>query len=386
MTFKKELNLVSFCLILIGLLSGLLLIKFIPQFPIISDYADYDNIGQSLAQGNGYFEISNDRVIYPPLYPFFLSVIYFFFGHNYDAVYLFQFVLLSLLSSLIYLICRKLLKIGVIFALLFSLLIIFWPYFILYSLVISTEILFSLLLLISILTFLIALRNKRVESFIISGLFFSLATLTRPVSLLLPFWLIFWLTIYNYFKSKEKKDGFSLKLLAIFIVVYLLALSPWVGFVYYNYGKLIPVSSNLSAVFSKANSTLAYLGEEKKGVANGWKEVGRAKLNNVYLFWNPGASGYQMDRVANRFPFANYALWLYRVGFIIILTLAAIAARKLYQSEDVFILILTIIYFWALHTVLFPFPRYTLPVIPLVVILASFSTFTLINGYFHRQN
>ena len=34
-------------------------------------------------------------------------------------------------------------------------------------------------------------------------------------------------------------------------------------------------------------------------------------------------------------------------------------------------------YFWLLHTLLYPYPRYTLPLIPIVILLAFYSIYNL---------
>src|SRR3990167_9197624 len=68
----------------------------------------YDGLAISISQGNGY--VNSDGTphsLYPPFYPFFLSVIYTFFGHNYFAVRIIQSIIGAFICVLIYLIGRK---------------------------------------------------------------------------------------------------------------------------------------------------------------------------------------------------------------------------------------------------------------------------------------
>jgi hypothetical protein len=91
----------------------------------------------------------------------------------------------------------------------------------------------------------------------------------------------------------------------------------------------------------------------------------------VYLFWDPGASGYQMEALTQHFPVARYAALAYRIGFAVIL-LFAIGALGI-RNAFPWIMWAVIGYVWAVHVVLFPSPRYTLPIIPFVIAAAAYA-------------
>jgi hypothetical protein len=156
------------------------------------------------------------------------------------------------------------------------------------------------------------------------------------------------------------------------LIIAIAVLLPWELYVKVRYDRFIPVASNLSFVFNKANRTLTYLQENKiVPEENKSSNLLKAKLKNIYLFWNPGASGYHLDILKKEYPLSSYAVLLYKILFFTVLGLAGIAAILSYKNRIIILSILVISYFWAVHTVLFPFPRYTLPIIPFVIILAG---------------
>jgi hypothetical protein len=105
-----------------------------------------------------------------------------------------------------------------------------------------------------------------------------------------------------------------------------------------------------------------------------------SKVKNVFLFWNPGAGGYQAQAYIDRYPFVRTLIWLYRFGFFVLLALAFTTLRR-WKDEHVALTWIVIGYFWGVHTVLFPFPRYMLPIIPLVLILAASTVHAMLEKF-----
>ena len=332
---------------------GLFALFLLPRYPIISDSADYDNAALTLLQEKKF--LPSGGVLYPPGYLFFLAIIYAVFGHNYDAVYIIQFLLLGGIGTIVYFIGKNRLQFSDKQAVIVSIVTIGWPYFILYPMLLMSEILFIFLFLLFVYYFL--------DSKIISGLFLGLATLTRPVILFLPFWLIFFAFLFAQRISIKKQ-----------LILFLIIIFPWIIFTYINSGKIIPVASNLPIVLEKAYKTLGYEEEFQNSAPAeiNLQTIVVSKLKNIYLFWNPGAGGYQAEAVTEKYAQARYLFLLYKTAFFIILGLAFISL-KFWKTKEIFFLWTIILYFWLLHTILFPFPRYTLPVIPLVIILAIFT-------------
>ena len=87
-------NYVSIIILLLSFLSSCLF-AFVFNNPIVADAHQYDQIGLNITQG--YFSMNEAAPYLPtmhrePLYPFFLSIIYRIFGHNYNIVYFFKYV------------------------------------------------------------------------------------------------------------------------------------------------------------------------------------------------------------------------------------------------------------------------------------------------------
>jgi hypothetical protein len=56
----------------------------------------------------------------------------------------------------------------------------------------------------------------------------------------------------------------------------------------------------------------------------------------------------------------------------LILGLAILSLKWSLKRKEVLLLWSVIFYFWAFHTIFYPYPRYTLPVMPLVILLAGY--------------
>jgi len=374
---KKDWILIIFIFI-ITLTLGSLCLKFIPSFPIISDAKVYDDIALNLIEKRG-FTLEGKPVAEAPGYPFFLAFVYFLFGYNYQIVRIIQFLLLAGMGVIAYFITRKFLNFSRILAFLTSLTIIIWPYFVLYSILILTEILFIFFLLVSVYLFLEFSTTPSFKNAFLTGFFFGLANLFRPVILLLPFWMVFFLLIFG----KKWGENFSLSKIFLFLVIFLLILTPWTIRNYFQFHKFIPISSGLSSAISKAYIHLDYtLGSPalEPGKAN-FKILITARFKNIYLFWNPGAEGERAQTLIKIYPWVKYLILIYKILFFTLITLVFFSLRFFIKRREIFLLWITILYFWIFHIILFPYPRYTLPIIPLVILLAFYTINYLSSQY-----
>ncbi len=354
--------------IIVSLLLGLFAVKFLPQFPVDSDSLKYDTIALGLVEQGTFLTI--EEVTYPPGYPMFLAGIYSIFGHTYPAVYLLQFLLLGAIAYGVFRITRDHLRLPPLWATVAGGVVLLWPYFILYSLLLMSEILFIAFLTWHIYFLITFVRKKDLKNGIIATTFLALATIVRPLLFLLPFWMIFFLLIAHHI-SRDKK---TLQRWCMVFFVFGFMLMPMFLITKAGSEDSRPASFHFSHVFEKAFVTLAYEDGRETSQKIAMRDVVFSKARNVLLFWNPGAGGYQTETLTRAIPSATYALTLYKIGFFILLLLA-FRAFVFYKNLSVFILMLTIIYFWLLHSLFFPYPRYTLPVIPLVVSLAFFTLY-----------
>jgi len=357
------------CLIFAGIV-GLLCIKILPPVPVISDFKDYDDIALHIVSTGEFRTISNEEIIYPPLYPYFLSAIYIGLGYNYNFVYFIQFLLLGGIAGTFFVIAKKYFSFSTLLASTLALAILLWPYTLLYSFVLSNEILFMFFLSLSAFYFLKFISEKKKTDVLLSGTLVAFAVLTRPVALLLPLWVFIGLYIFKKIKVIELEKEHFRKGVFIFLLFVALLL-PWTLYVKEKFNRFIPVASNLSAVFSKANKTFEY--DPTLASKNTTSALLKAKIKNLYLFWNPGASGYHVEILKNKIPHASFLLWCYRIVFVTFVVLGLFSLKFIKKKKEVAVLFSIILYFWALHSVLFPFPRYTLPIMPFVIMLAFYT-------------
>ncbi len=369
---KNKKILIIVLLTIISISFSLLLLKVIPALPVISDSKDYHDIATGIVSDLTYITISDDLILYPPLYPIFISIIYKFTHIGFfDGIYFVQSLLVFGISLITFTILKRNAGIPNKLAIFASVVVFFWPYFILYSELVSSEILYSFLLALSVLMFLKINNESSIKIVAITGILFGLAILARPVALLLLPWIIIGL----FFMQKLPKIFGNIlipwKKYFLVLLITIVTVVPWELYVKIKYDRFIPVASNLSFVFDKANKTLAYLPDEGVTTESAFSKLIKAKARNVYLFWDPGASGYHLEILKEKYPKAGYLVLLYKIVFFVILA-TALLTSIFYRKDRVVILLTTIIlYFWALHTVLFPFPRYTLPIIPFVIILST---------------
>lgn len=380
---KYDLYILIACTIIIGI--GVT--AFLPSIPVISDFADYEFIARGILEQHKYLPVSADKLIYPPLYPIFLTFSFIIFGYSFTPIYLIQFLLLGIIAIGVYKIGQAL-QLSRMPRLIASLLILVWPYFILYALVPSSEILFTTFLVLATLYSIRSLKDASVHNLSYAGILFGFATLTRPVSLLLPIWLCLFILIFLFYRKEHNKIRIIKKML-FGIAVYTAIILPWIGYISLNQGYFIPVASNLSHVFNKGNKTFEYLKESPQTTADTDESyiqtLVTTKLENIYLFWNPGASGYHADLLSQKVPFSQMLVWGYRSLFIILLTFSLVALWTHRSYRPILYLWCTIFYFWALHTVLFPFPRYTLPIIPFIILLGTL-TLTRYTHIYNEKN
>ena len=367
---KENLKAVVF-IFLLTLTVGFGYLKFGVAFPISSDAVRYyDPIALNLVEGKGFTVGETPTAQIAPGYPSFLALIYTLFGHDYDFVRILQLLLLAGTGIIVYFMAQKYLKLSPALSFLASATTVVWPYLIIYSTLILTEILFIFLFLFSVYFLIRSLEEKTFKTTIISGVILGMAILTRPVILLLPVWLC----LFFFIALKFRKKAGEWKKIGVFLLLAIVVILPWTLRNFLQFDSFIPVSGGLDSALNKSFVTYDYTQGSvslKPGETNLQTAI-LFKLKNVYLFWNPGAEGERAQVLTKNYSWANNLILYYKVLFFFILGLAFLSLKFIKQKE-IFLIWTIIIYFWALHVVLFPYPRYTLPVIPLVILLAFFT-------------
>ena len=250
----------------------------------------------------------------------------------------------------------------------------------LYAGLVHNEILYMFFLIPAAYLFLLSQKNPKWQNITLLGILLGLVAFTRFVGLLLPFWIAACLFFFFKFRGKN-----SLKIL-ILIIAFCAVLTPWSIRNYQQFGSFTPTHTENFRLFDRAFVRLDYtIGAEslKPGEAT-FKVLAISRLKNAYLFWNPGTQGTRAEILIEKYSWASYLFLAYKIVFFAMLALALFSLKFIRKNKSVAVLWVIVFHFWALHTALYPYPRYTLPIIPFVIILAYFSVNYLSSSNKHQ--
>lgn len=349
--------------------------------PIVvrEDAVEYDKIGWNIAQGRGFsLDGKSPTAIRGPIYPYFLAAIYFIFGHNYSAIFVIQILMHVVNCFLIFLIAREAYNetSGIIAAFLYA----FYPGFIFYTGLILSETLTILLLQCSILVLVKGLNDHAIKLVGISGMVLGLSTLCRPTTILYP---VFLSVILMIFKNTRHLVRYGLS----FMIAMILTLTPWIIRNYVEFGKFIPVS-----VFSGYNLLLGSISQDnqtfdinafknnywtdpiemdREAFHQGWENIISNPVDYILMmpqklihFLLPEG----MAIIGSSHTLQGVTLIAFQ---LIILAFALIGSFREKVSEKTLIFISLSIYFGLVHIIFISTPRFNLPIMPYVLILAS---------------
>src|SRR3989344_4948448 len=236
-------------LVLLAVINGT--IFGLNEIPLTGDPVSYNSYATNLALGNGYHLYDAGFSIYrEPAYSFFISIIYRIFGiENFTAVKIVQMFLVAGIAFFIYLSFEYLnyKNTGLMAAILTSAI----PYFGYYTSMMMSEIFFSFFIAISFYLLLRILnKDKRISLYILLGLTFGIATLTKSALLFSP---LFIALIIFYFQKNLYKT-------LCFLVIFIICIGSWVGYVHKNTGRFSITDGRLDIhIYARAKrSTLSY--------------------------------------------------------------------------------------------------------------------------------
>ncbi len=226
---KKKLFPESLLLSVIFLLAFTIRIIFLmtyPRYAFLShqlftpDEKTYNGYAQSLLSGEG-FIYKNLPARVPPLYPFFLFCIYRVFGISYSLARIIQAVLGALTCIVIYFLGKEMFnkRVGLISATVS----LFYYSFIQLSGYLSSETLYTLLLLTALFFFLRFYRSSSWVYLVGGNFFLGLSILCRDLALLLIPIILLWLSLSFQISLKEKGKQILLSLLILSLI-----LGPWI--------------------------------------------------------------------------------------------------------------------------------------------------------------
>lgn len=382
---------------LLSLLIGLSYAILFTQPVLSPDALEYDTLGWILTRGKGYqLEEGVADVTREPLYPFFLSIIYRIFGHNYLVVALIQAAISALTCVFIYIIGKQIF--GEIAARLASLIAVIYPAFIVYSPYILTEVLFTFLLILSVYSLLKAIASEKVFWYILCGLCLGFSTLCKAISMFLPFLICLMSFLFERKRAKIK---------ALWIVIcFLLVVGPWAIRNYKVFHRIIPVrigmgfnlwvgsylpweGKSLGGKGGYPEGRVKYVeAEPLKSLMKGHTDIEadeilrkealknisvnplgylRLSLKRSWLLWKD-AIGKETLKQQNLFLSRVFGLAHY---LFLLLSIYGIAAAFIKRNKLSIIPFSVLLYFTLIYSIGFASPRYHFPVLPFMIIFAS---------------
>lgn len=347
------------------------------RFP---DAGAYDTIAMNLLDGKGYTqgEVLARR---PPGYPTFLAGIYALFGHNYPAVRIVQAILSALMVIFIYLTGRSVFnetvgKLGAVIA-------VFYPFFIFYSGMLLSDILFTFtLVLFSLLAFKL-IENNSLKSQVGVGLILGVTTLIRPTICLFPIFMFVWLWMI---REKKKEAIWNWLLICI---IFIITLSPWMIRNYLVLNAFVPFTTQggehlwvsnhpaangtgvypeetaqrriiMARIPSEVERDRYFRQEAIKFIVNDPGHYFKLIFMKFIRFWNPFPQTSLRDQVVSFFSY-GLLLPVFIIGLILSL-----------KNNRAWFLYLLILYFTMFHTLLsYGSTRFRFPIEPYIILFAA---------------
>jgi 4-amino-4-deoxy-L-arabinose transferase-like glycosyltransferase len=393
----EETEEVRFLLLFLGLgfVLRMLWITFVPT-QLYQDWKWYDDAAYHLSQVWRYEENGVPTAYWPIGYPLFLAVIYRIFGHSYFAVELVN-VLLSLgICVLTYLVAKRL--VAVVPARVSLVILTLFPSQIFFTSVLASEILFTVLLLLTVYLVLKPRDHASIYAPLSTGILLGFLILIRAVALFLPVIIVF-----LYFSSK-RKPALILREAILTILMTFLTVSPWLlrnklvlnSFTIATSGGInlyignSPISSggwvwqrenpfkDLSAPNEVENNRLGYKLAAKYIVDDPLRFVSRGIKKEIFLFATDFAAiAKELDLAAkanrvDRFVILNIIAQTY---YLTVLVLSGgglfLVLRRGKRSPGFSLLCGVLVYWLAIHFVFFGIDRFHFPLIPMLSIFAS---------------
>ena len=205
-----------------------------------TDAVEYDLLARNIKSGIGFrYGPENPPTAFrPPLYPLFIASIYSVFGNNYTVLRMAQFVLSAFCCCIVWYLACLLTENNRRVAFLAAMISIVYPSMFYHSGFFLTESLYIFLILASCCALARLQGHASLMNRLLSGIALALLCLVRPNAVFFVLFLSVWALLV--FGNVKKAMGIYLSV----IIVFLLALSPWMIRNYVHFKKLVPFSSN----------------------------------------------------------------------------------------------------------------------------------------------
>lgn len=399
---RRPIEIVLFIFAFTVLINLLLFVPVVKWTKDPTSGKEYRQIAQNIALGHGYVVREGEEPVLwrPPLYPYTLSFFYRLFKDPYIPIVVFQIMLNGITGVLLFFIAKKIFSRSVAF---FSALLLpLYPLSIYCCTRTSTETLFTFLISIIVLLTIDLFSGMNWKRSLILGLFLGLAALTRVTIQFFPIFLLF----ATVFWIKERKRRYDLlKNLGIAVLMMIFTVSPWTLRNYIVSKEWIFIDTSGGYSFWAGNRLSSdgiedLLNEEKfteikKEVAEILGITYTPSLPLETTAWGNGTNAQKFYREGIKgimeSPFQTFILWmkkLYRFWFyydgmlssllpyllLLQLSLLIPAGFGIYfaikEEKTIFVFLLIISYFWLVHTAALVKARYSIPILPYMILFA----------------
>lgn len=395
-------HIIALFLLLMGL--RLMVALFIDTlFDVDNKVEFYYLIGENLAQGNGYVLEPGGHIVLhrAPLYPFLLACLYRLLGETSLLSILFvQAAFDAGTGLLIWMIGTRLLgnKIALIAAFLFTL----YPLSAYYTLRLTTESIYTFVLLAMIASLVYAVSSEKRRVFLLAGMLGGVLALVRPIGIgLIPFLAVsLWVREYWRLRTIAPK-------LIYFILGFIIILTPWVVRNYLLTGHVI-LSTTGSGMALWVGTNVRFDGRDANEMhdldeINAWHqeriaidEQGEDCYNgNCFILFpaqdqafarvalkdaisHPMASLILFGKKTFRFWFSIYMtknqhaqVFVYLLQGILLFFAAYGILRTRQNQPAAFIPLAVIIYTALIHSLIISSLRYSIPLVPILMIFAT---------------
>ncbi|MDO8802802.1 MAG: glycosyltransferase family 39 protein [Elusimicrobiota bacterium] len=261
---------------------------YVLGFPLrtaVDDAYQYDTIGWNIASGAGFsLQPGFPTPERAPGFPFFLSLVYFLFGHSLLMATLAQAVVGALTCLLLYDLAKRLFDERTAMAAAWFACL--YPVTVAYTGLLLSETLFTFFFVLCICLFVRSGGGEKKGWLALSGAALGLTTLVRATTILFPAGIFLALLLSG--------TGRPFRKTALFMLAFALAILPWTARNYVRFGVFLPVATGGSTcLFATGRMTegVPYTRGFEEIPAK-WKELAGAKE-----FWQAPESRIAFDRL-----------------------------------------------------------------------------------------
>jgi len=374
----------------------------------------YDTWAQEIIKGD-WISKNKGTFLMSPGYPYFLSLVYLVYGHNFYSVILIQFLFGSLICVLIYFLGEKLFnkQVGIISGLISC----FYSISFFYEGMLFKTTLINLFNIVALILLIIFAKNRNKWYLFLSGVLLAISSQFRPnILIFIPFILIWLILYYEQLKfcniliySVSLIIGIFIILLPVGIRNYVIGkefvlttahggMNFYTGNNPYTNGRYNPLPFTRSdpkfeqndflneailrsgKQLTRAESSKFWYNESLKFIRENPIKWIQLLVNKFIFFWNSYEDSINIDYYFFRETFNSLLKFLpFTFGLITPFSLLGIYIilldKKYRDCPELQILLLYISAYLISALIYFPASEYRFPVVPILIIFASFTVY-----------